>query len=474
VSDRDGGERPLSDAFAAAVDAAPGTVYRRAADGDQPVAAASDSIEALTGYDADVLGGPDAGDRGWLDVVRPEDREELRERVADAAPGERVETTYRIRTAEGDERWVDDRFEVADDGASIEGVALDATGAVAQARADAAMLDGIFESVPVHIYVKDAAGRHRKVSDTLERSDELLGKRDADLEFVDGEHGRRATEADMRVIETGEPILDEEEHLPEIGHWNLSSKVPLRDADGDVTGLIGVTRRITERKRAQQELERKTERLEDFADVVSHDIRNPLSVARGFVDLARGAEDREEYLDEVADSLDRADAIVDDVLALSRHDRIELEEESVSLMGVARSAWRSVTTASATLELPDDEVALIADRSQLSRLLENLFRNSVEHGGDGVTIAVEATADGFAVEDDGPGIPPEEREKVFEMAYTTEESGSGLGLGIVAEVADAHGWSVEIVAGRPDDERSESSGARFEITGVRYPEEANS
>ncbi|MFC6730619.1 PAS domain-containing sensor histidine kinase [Natronoarchaeum mannanilyticum] len=355
------------------------------------------------------------------------------------------------------------------------------------------MLDGIFESVPVHIYVKDAAGRHRKVSDFLERSDELVGKRDADLEFVDEEHGRQATEADMRVIETGEPILDEEEYLPEIDHWNLSSKVPLHDASGDVTGLIGVTRRITERKRAQQELERKTERLEDFADVVSHDIRNPLSVARGYVDLARGAEDREEYLEEVADSLDRADAIVDDVLALSRHDRIELDEEVVSLTGVARSAWRSVTTASATLELPDEDVDLIADRSQLSRLLENLFRNSVEHGGDGVTIAVEATADGFAVEDDGPGIPPEKREKVFEMAYTTEESGSGLGLGIVAEVADAHGWSVEAVEGtgevvegerggaeRPtgsrssDDGRGSSSGARFEITGVRRSGEEDS
>lgn len=463
------GRERLSDAFEAAVDAAPGTVYRRAADGNQPVAAATDGIEALLGVDADALSGDE---RGWLDVVHPDDREALRETIDDAAPGTPVETTYRVRTEHGGERWTTDRFAVADEGVALEGVVLDATDTIERAREDAELLDAIFEVAPVHVYVKDETGRHCRVSDYLERSDELLGKRDIDLGFVDDGHARRAHEADMRVIENGESILDEEEYLPEIGHWNLSSKVPLHDRNGDVAGLIGVTRRITERKRAQQDLERKTERLEDFADVVSHDIRNPLSVARGYADLAAESDEVDEHLNEVADALDRAGDIVDDVLALSRHGHMDLDAASVSLAGVARSAWRSVSTGSATLDLPDEDVELIADRSQLSRLLENLFKNSVDHAGDGVAIAVEAIADGFAVSDDGPGIPEAERERVFEPAYTTGESGSGLGLGIVTEVADAHGWSVALDENerRSGDER----GVRFEITGVEPVSTADS
>ncbi|SNZ18123.1 PAS domain S-box-containing protein [Natronoarchaeum philippinense] len=479
--DQHGEDRPLSDALASTVAAMPGTVYRRDADGDQPIAAATDGIESLTGYGADAL---DGDERGWLDLVHPDDRAGLRATIEDATPGEEAEATYRIQCEGGEERWVTDRLTIADDGATIDGIVLDATEGIAHDRADAELLADILEAVPVHIYVKDTAGRHRKVSDFLERSDELIGKRDADLEFVDDEHGRRATETDMQVIETGEPVIDEEEYLPKIDHWNLTSKVPIRDADGEVTGLIGVTRRITERKRAQQELHRKTERLEEFADIVSHDIQNPLSVAMGYAELARDADDREEYLIEVADALGRADDIVDDVLALSRRE-LALDLEPVSMCGVAQSAWRSVATGTATLSLPDEDREILADRSQLSRLLENLFKNAVEHGtasssqpparksaparDDGPLIAVELLPTGVAVVDDGPGIPAEKREQIFETAYTTSESGAGLGLGIVEEVVDAHGWSISVGGGQPGDGSEEYGGARFEITGVEEP-----
>ena len=83
----------------------------------------------------------------------------------------------------------------------------------------------------------------------------------------------------------------------------------------------------------------------------------------------------------------------------------------------------------------------------------------MEHGDETVTITVERLDDGFAVEDDGPGIPPEERERVFEQQYTTAETGTGFGLAIVEQVIDAHGWEIDLSA-------SSSGGARFEITGV--------
>ena len=104
-------------------------------------------------------------------------------------------------------------------------------------------------------------------------------------------------------------------------------------------------------------------------------------------------------------------------------------------------------------------MAIRADRSQLARAFENLFRNAVEHGGETVTVTVERLDDGFTVEDDGPGIPPEERERVFDQQYTTAETGTGFGLSIVTQVVDAHDWAVELC-------ESDSGGARFEITGV--------
>jgi signal transduction histidine kinase len=97
-----------------------------------------------------------------------------------------------------------------------------------------------------------------------------------------------------------------------------------------------------------------------------------------------------------------------------------------------------------------------ADPGRLQELFENLFRNAVEHAGDGTSVRVGELADGFFVEDDGPGIPPEEREAVFEHGHTTAKSGSGLGLSIVKSIANAHGWSIAVCDG-PD------GGARFRI-----------
>jgi signal transduction histidine kinase len=102
---------------------------------------------------------------------------------------------------------------------------------------------------------------------------------------------------------------------------------------------------------------------------------------------------------------------------------------------------------------------LRADRDRLCRLVENLLHNAVEHGGSGVTITVGATDEGFYVADDGPGIPPDRRDRVFESGYSTAAAGTGFGLSIVAEIAEAHDWSVTAT-------ESAAGGTRIEITGV--------
>ena len=113
------------------------------------------------------------------------------------------------------------------------------------------------------------------------------------------------------------------------------------------------------------------------------------------------------------------------------------------------------------------------DRGRLQEVFENLFRNSVEHGstdeqaesdddGSAVTVRVGPLGgdeSGFFVEDDGPGIPPDERDSVFERGYTSAGTGTGLGLPLVEQIVGAHGWSVRAV-------ESASGGARFEIAGM--------
>ncbi len=75
------------------------------------------------------------------------------------------------------------------------------------------------------------------------------------------------------------------------------------------------------------------------------------------------------------------------------------------------------------------------------------MRNAVEHGGEDVTVTVGELDDGFYVEDDGPGIPENARDNVFDVGYSTTEDGTGFGLSIVKQVADAHGWTIRVTDG---------------------------
>ena len=208
---------------------------------------------------------------------------------------------------------------------------------------------------------------------------------------------------------------------------------------------------------ARDRISRENERLDRFASVVSHDLRNPLSVTGGYIQLARETGDPA-YLDRAESALDRMGSLIDDLLELARSDDADPDVEVVDLRGVVERSWDVVPADDATLDVATDR-RLRAEPTMLGRLVENLAHNAAAHGGGSVTVTVSDVPGGFAVADDGRGIPAGDRERVFEMGYTTDDDGTGVGLLIVREVADAHGWEVTLT-------ESEHGGARYEITGV--------
>ncbi|ELZ95086.1 PAS domain-containing protein [Haloferax mucosum ATCC BAA-1512] len=211
---------------------------------------------------------------------------------------------------------------------------------------------------------------------------------------------------------------------------------------------------ITDRKARESELERQNERLEEFANIVSHDLRNPLGIARGNLELARetGSEER---FDTAAQALEQMGELIDDLLSLARRGELVDETSPVALKAVTRRAWDGTETADATLTTADS-VVVEADEDRLAELLTNLFRNAVEHAGEDVRVDVGGLDGGFYVEDDGPGIEPGRRDEVFEPGETTGEDGIGYGLAIVESIAEAHGWSADVTSGT-------AGGARFEF-----------
>ncbi len=220
-------------------------------------------------------------------------------------------------------------------------------------------------------------------------------------------------------------------------------------------GYVVVLRDVTAVETYAAELERQTDRLDRFASTVSHDLRNPLSVARGYVETAAEA-DSVDRLPEAIDALDRADEIIEQSLTLARDGRAIDSLDPVSLPTVASTAWKTADTGDATLAV-ETEFTLPADRDRLAALLENLFRNAVEHGGAD-RVRVGDHPDGFVVADDGSGVDPAAQDRAFERGYSTGE-GTGLGLAIVESIATAHDWAVDL-------EESDGGGARFEFTGV--------
>jgi len=351
------------------------------------------------------------------------------------------------------------------------------------------ILEKILDTSPTGILVLN---RDDEIALANDRAVELLGAAEEEeliglpydasqWEVVDSD-GEPLSDDELpyrEVLESRGPVYARELGLTNVEGervWISISLAPILD-DGSVAGVVASFTDVSELRATQQSLSEQRERLEAIASVIAHDLRNPLGIINGYVQLIEETGDLQ-HLDDIRAATDRMETIIDDMLTLARVGTKAVETEPVELSSAAEAAWRNVETADATL-VSDSEMVLAADRSLLLQLLENLLRNSVEHGstsnrpeaddsvehaGTDVTVTVDALSDGdgFLVEDDGPGIPPDQRTEVFSFGYSGESEGTGLGLAIVQQIADVHGWTVSV-------EEGTDGGARFELRNVERP-----
>jgi len=327
-------------------------------------------------------------------------------------------------------------------------------------------VETLFDAIEDVFQIKDADGRYLRLLSNREwpSESEVLGRTDRVLH--DDQFGLNESyfAEDRSVLESGEPILGD---ITGYGDgplfWIETTKVPLQYDDGEIRGLVGHVRDVSERMEQRQALEQQNQRLDRFASYVSHDLQNPLSIATGYLDLAREGDDA--ALDTVEDSIDRMQQLVDDIAILARGDEQTLhagpEGTLVAIqqriVEIARNVWSVLSTDAATLEIDLPESTVVyAGEQEFRSMLENLLKNAIDHGGEDVTVRIGATSDGFYVEDDGPGVPAEERDQIFEQGYSTANGGTGTGLAIVSTVAAGYDWTIEVTEGN-------TGGARFEL-----------
>ena len=235
--------------------------------------------------------------------------------------------------------------------------------------------------------------------------------------------------------------------------------------DTDCSRVIVAGVDITDRKRYEARIETQNRWLERLTKVISHDLQTPLSTADNHLtlldlELDDPPEPVAASLSDLQRTHERLREFTEHLPKLARESTDVDATVECDLAATAEDAWSVVEPDSLELVIEGDRT-LRADPPRLRQVFENLFGNVAEHAADtATTVWVGTSEDGFYVADDGPGVAPEQAEDIFEYGMSTGD-GSGVGLAIVRNIVEAHGWRIT-VRGR------EGGGAKFvvETTGT--------
>lgn len=347
-----------------------------------------------------------------------------------------------------------------------------------------ALFRTIIDLIPDAVYVKDSEGRKvlanpKEVQFAGKKTEEeVIGQSDFDL-YPD-EAAQHALAEDRMVIQTEQSILDVGGQLIDkegILHWLQISKVPLRDISGKVTGLVGVTRDVTDQKKieqalvkAKQEAEMSNKFKSIFLANMSHEIRTPLNAIIGFSQLMSRdkllSDQQKEYNVSIIHAGEHLLALINDILELSKIEagRVVLSPSNVELYTLIDDVQMifKERVLSKNLQFICEKAAdlpryVFIDESKLRQIFVNLIGNALkftDKGGIAVHSRVQKTGDGkemltVEIQDSGPGIPEDEIGKLFKHFEQTSSgiskgSGTGLGLALSRELAILMGGDITV------------------------------
>ena len=434
----------------------------------------NDRLETVTGYTA-----AEIADTNAIEFFPEDEHEQISEAFEETL--ESGQTTFEATFQPADGEPTPYEFTNArltdSDGVlvGVVGVGRDVTERRAQER-EMEFFTQLVETVGVGVAVYKADGRYEYVNDAyaslLETDPEaLIGTPIWELNpRLDPANFERYWDS----FEAGTTRIDETVHALDGVERPVQTVTTCREIHGE-TYHFGTITDISDRKEREREIQRQNERLKEFASIVSHDLRNPLQVADGRLEMAR-RECGSPHLEDVARAHERMNALITDLLTLARQGEADRDPTAVELAESVNECWQHVETGDARLVAETDQT-IVADPGRLRQLLENLIHNAVDHGsaahsaadGSGQTLGQEGdltitvgaleSGDGFYVADDGPGIPADQRDQIFQSGWSSSDDGTGFGLAIVSEIASSHDWAITVA-------ESDDGGARFEFHGV--------
>ena len=339
----------------------------------------------------------------------------------------------------------------------------------------------LMDRIPDHIYFKDKESRFIRINKShagsfgLNDPIEAIGKSDRD--FFTEDHALKALQDEREIMQTGLSIKDRQEKAIRLDGtliWLSTSKMPLFDYKGQITGTFGVSKDITIQKGNEELLKSNEIRLRElnatkdkFFSIIAHDLKNPFNAIIGFSDILadqvreKDYEGVEEYAEIIQSSSQRAMSLLSNLLEWSRaqtgrlnfdplqFDLVSLINE-ITLFSDDSARQKSITV---TRELPHHAL-VTADKAMIGTILRNLLSNSIKftnYGGQ-ISIKLDHSQKGFtvSVSDNGVGIDKKDQEKLFRIdkSHTTtgtqQEMGTGLGLLLCKEFIDLHGGEIGV------------------------------
>ena len=331
------------------------------------------------------------------------------------------------------------------------------------------------ESAHDAVFFKDLKSRYIIANDkTLEAfglsREEVIGKNDYEV-MPNKEEAKKNVDDDQMVFKTGNPaeIIKHMTDADGKEYWFHAVKVPHFDTAGNVTGLVGIARDVTERKRTEEERERFLKELEAkaaemnrFTYTVSHDLRSPLVTVQGFVEMLRKDLERNEKekvesdLKFIENGTAKMEHLLNDTLQLSRIGRMVNPPEDVPFGKIAQEALEQtahqIKSSGVEITVAEDFPAVHVDRVRIVEVLVNLITNSINYMGEqpspkiDIVYRIDDSETVFFVQDNGIGIDKSQHERVFELFYKVDKSskGTGAGLAIVKRIIEVHNGRIWI------------------------------